>query len=254
MEDFPEDLRSFLQTHPCFQLTDSKKIRCSLNAHEFPRSLAELQRFTAGNKYKKLRAQAEFDYTQYEPHIVRSTKQPDHLFCKLTLRHINRVPQHVLCHVSGRRYRRALEQYEECVRQGVEFVPVQLKKKKRPKEAAGSEGRAAGSERRASRKQDSGVWTPNSSDGEDSDSSDSMSDLYPPSVFTVKKTDDEQNVSDAEEDDFQTDDDDDEDVSEMEVENQMQKRKKVQSAGFTKKIKKNKKKKGFKHVGKVNGK
>uniref|UniRef100_A0A673GIC3 Surfeit 2 n=1 Tax=Sinocyclocheilus rhinocerous TaxID=307959 RepID=A0A673GIC3_9TELE len=108
----------------------------------------------------------------------------DHLFCKLTLRHINRVPQHVLRHVSGRRYRRALEQYEECVRQGVEFVPVQLKKKKRPKEAAGSEGRAAGSERRASRKQDSGVWTPNSSNGEDSDSSDSMSDLYPRQCHT----------------------------------------------------------------------
>uniref|UniRef100_A0A672PTD4 Surfeit locus protein 2-like n=1 Tax=Sinocyclocheilus grahami TaxID=75366 RepID=A0A672PTD4_SINGR len=160
----------------------------------------------------------------------------DHLFCKLTLRHINRVPQHVLRHVSGRRYRRALEQYEECVRQGVEFVPVQLKKKRRPKEAAGSEGRAAGSERRASRKQDSGVWTPNSSDGEDSDSSDSMSDLYPPSVFTVKKTDDEQNASDAEED-----------VSEMEVENQMQKRKKVsvtESLNITIHLKK----KNFMHV------
>ncbi len=71
---------------------------------------------------------------------------------------------------------------EECVRQGVEFVPVQLKQKKRPKEreeAAGSEGRATGSERRDRRKQDSGVWTPSLSDGEDSDSSDSMSDLYP---------------------------------------------------------------------------
>lgn len=253
MEDLPDDLRSFLQKHPCFELTESKKIRCSLNAHEFPCNLAELQRFIAGNKYKKLRAQDEFNYSQYQPHIVSSTKQPDHLFCKLTLRHINRVPQHVLRHVTGRRYRRALEQYEECVRQGVEFVPVQLKQKKRPKEAAGSEGRAAGSEgrtagseRRASRKQDSGVWTPSSSGAEDSDSSDSMSDLYPPSVFTAKEPDDEQNVNDAEEDDFQTDDD--EDVSEMEVENQMQKRKKVQSAGFTKK------KKGFKHVGKVNGK
>ncbi len=69
---------------------------------------------------------------------------------------------------------------EECVRQGVAFVPVQLKQKKRPKEreeAAGSEGRATGSERRASRKQDSGVW--NLSSSENSDSSDSMSDLYP---------------------------------------------------------------------------
>ncbi len=62
---------------------------------------------------------------------------------------------------------------EECVRQGVAFVPVQLKQKKRPKERE----EAAGSERQASRKQDSGVWTLSSS--EDSDSSDSMSDLYP---------------------------------------------------------------------------
>lgn len=43
-------------------------------------------------------------------------------------------------------------------------------------------------------------------------------------MFTEKKPDDEQKVSEAEEDDFQTDD---EDVSEMEVDNQMQKRKKV---------------------------
>ncbi|XP_042579409.1 LOW QUALITY PROTEIN: surfeit locus protein 2 [Cyprinus carpio] len=237
MEDLPEDLRSFLQKHPCFQLTDSKKIRCSLNAHEFPCSLAELQRFTAGSKYKNLRAQAEFDYSQYEPHIVSSTKQPDHLFCKLTLRHINRVPQHVLRHVSGRRYRRALEQYEECVRQGVEFVPVQLKQKKRPKEAPQKEDRPTTKKsRRISRKQDSGVWTPSTSGGEDSDSSDSMSDLYPPSVFTVKKPDDEQNVSDAEEDDFQTDDEEDEDVSEMEVENQIQKRKKVCVIAHTNKL------------------
>ncbi len=44
-------------------------------------------------------------------------------------------------------------------------------------------------------------------------------------MFTEKKPDGEQKGSDAEEDDFQTDDD--EGVSEMEVENQMQKRKKV---------------------------
>ncbi|KAL1273547.1 hypothetical protein QQF64_026361, partial [Cirrhinus molitorella] len=228
MEDLPEDLRSFLQKHPCFQLTDSKKIRCTLNAHEFPCSLAELQHFTAGNKYKKLSAQAEFDYSQYEPHIVNSTKQPNHLFCKLTLRHINRVPVHVLRHVNGKRYRKALERYEECVRQGVEYVPIQLRRKQRPKE----HNEAAGSERRANRKEDSGIWAPKSSDSEEGDSDDSMSDLYPPSVFTVKKADDEQNVNDAEEDDFQTDDDDDE-VSEMEVENQMQKRKKVRSCTQT---------------------
>lgn len=45
------------------------------------------------------------------------------------------------------------------------------------------------------------------------------------SMFT-QKTEEEQNLKDGEEDDFETDDDDGE-VSEMEVENQTQKRKKV---------------------------
>ena len=52
------------------------QIRCSLNGHEFPCNLAELQRFTQGKKYEKLSAAAEFNYGQYEPHIVPSTKQP----------------------------------------------------------------------------------------------------------------------------------------------------------------------------------
>ncbi|XDV21563.1 hypothetical protein PO909_026644 [Leuciscus waleckii] len=256
MEDLHEDLRAFLQKHPCFQLTDSKKIKCTLNDHEFPCSLDELQHFTSGKKYKKLSAEVEFDYKQFEPHVVNSTKQPNHLFCKLTLRHINRVPHHVLRHVTGRRYRKALDQYEECVRQGVKFVPVQLRQKKRAHvcdEATGSEKRATGSEKRANRKEDSGVWAPGSSDVEDSDSEDSLSDLYPPSMFT-KKEEDEQNMK--EEDDFETDDDDDDDdeVSEMEVENQIQKRKKAPPPGFSKKFKKNGKKNGFTHVGKVNGK
>lgn len=45
-------------------------------------------------------------------------------------------------------------------------------------------------------------------------------------LFTVNKAEDIDGIKDGEEDDFETDDDDDE-VTEMEVENQMQKRKKV---------------------------
>lgn len=248
MEGLPEELRSFLQTNPFLQLTDSKKIKCTLNGHEFPCSLAELQHFTSGKKYKQLSADANFDYSQYEPHIVTSTKQPNHLFCKLTLRHINRVPQHVLRHVNGKKYKKALEKYEECIRQGVEFVPASLQKKRRTKDddVTGSESRGK------KKKEDSGVWNPSTSDSEKSDSEDSMSDLYPPSLFTVNKADDEDGMKDGEEDDFETDDDDD--VTEMEVETQMQKRKKAQPSALTKKFRKNKKKKGFRSVGKVNGK
>ncbi|XP_051552385.1 surfeit locus protein 2-like isoform X2 [Myxocyprinus asiaticus] len=248
MEDLSEDLRTFLQNHPFFELTDSKKVKCTLNGHEFPCSLAELQHFTSGKKYKKLSEEAEFDYSQYEPHIVPSTKQLNHLFCKLTLRHISRIPQHILRHVNGKRYKKAHEKYEECVRQGVEFVPARLKQKKRPKERDD----VTGSDRRHKKKEDSGIWAPSSSDVENGDSEDSMSDLYPTSMFTSKKAEDDEGMRNGEEEDFETDNDDD--VSEMEVENQTPKRKKVQSSGFTKKFKKNKKKKGFRHVAKVNGK
>lgn len=54
----------------CFQ------VKCSLNGHEFPCNLQELENFTKGRKYEKLSAAADFNYSQYEPHIVPSTKQP----------------------------------------------------------------------------------------------------------------------------------------------------------------------------------
>lgn len=47
------------------------------------------------------------------------------------------------------------------------------------------------------------------------------------SLFILKAEEDEEGMNDAEEDDFKTDDDDDDDVTEMEVENRMQKRRKV---------------------------
>lgn len=52
------------------------QIKCTLNGHEFPCILTELKNFTSGKKYKKLSAIAEFDYSQYEPHVVPSTKEP----------------------------------------------------------------------------------------------------------------------------------------------------------------------------------
>ncbi|KAB5522291.1 hypothetical protein PHYPO_G00157900 [Pangasianodon hypophthalmus] len=261
MDDLPADLREFLQNQPFLELTEAKRIKCTLNGHEFPCNLAELQNFISGKKFNKLCAGEEFNYSQYEPHLVPSTKQPNHLFCKLTLRHINRMPHHVLRHVSGKRYKKALAQYEECVKQGVEFVPVRLRQKKQRRDTDDGMERASegGSKhkQKEKQKQDSGIWAPSSSEGEGSDSEDSMSDLYPPTLFTLKKSE-EQEEMEEDEDEFQTDDDDDDDmeVSETEEEKQAaQKRKKVQSAGFNKKFKKNRKRKGFKCISKVkNGK
>lgn len=60
---------------------------------------------------------------------------------------------------------------EECVKQGIEFVPAALKQK-RPKGT-----REDPRERPSS--QGSKSWEPSSSDDDQSDSEDSMSDLYP---------------------------------------------------------------------------
>uniref|UniRef100_A0A670YGN4 Endonuclease/exonuclease/phosphatase domain-containing protein n=1 Tax=Pseudonaja textilis TaxID=8673 RepID=A0A670YGN4_PSETE len=62
--------------------------------------------FTSLTQCKK-RGVEVLDYSEYEPHIMPSTKNPNQLFCKLTLCHLNKIPEHVLHHVQGQRYRKA---------------------------------------------------------------------------------------------------------------------------------------------------
>ncbi|XP_077398972.1 surfeit locus protein 2 [Vanacampus margaritifer] len=247
MADLPADVKAFLVTHPFLELTDSKKIKCTLNGHEFPCNLEELQNFIKGKKYQKLSSQAEFNYSQYEPHIVPSSKQPNQLFCKLTLRHLNRQPHHLLKHVNGKRFKKALGKYEECVKQGIEFVPIRLQQK-RPKETSTDVQRGRKS------KHGNGGWEASSSDDENrSDSEDSMSDLYPSAVFTMKDSAEEnmEAVPREDEDDFQTDEDDEMEVDALPV----QKRKKVQGGGGSqKKFKNNRKDRNKKSVKMINGK
>ncbi|KAM9720373.1 surfeit locus protein 2 isoform 2-T2 [Dama dama] len=114
MNELPADVRAFLREHPSLRLEPGAcKVRCALTGHELPCRLPELQLYTRGKKYRRLvRASPAFDYAEFEPHIVPSTKNPHQLFCRLTLRHINKSPEHVLRHTQGRRYRRALHKSE----------------------------------------------------------------------------------------------------------------------------------------------
>ncbi|XP_004714592.2 surfeit locus protein 2, partial [Echinops telfairi] len=116
---------------------------------------------------------------ELEPHIVPSTKNPHQLFCKLTLRHINKCPEHVLRHTRGRRYQRALHKYTECQQQGLEYVPACLLHRRRPRgEKEGTDTRPSGGR--------GDFWEPEPSEEQGAQSEDSMSDLYPPELFTRK--------------------------------------------------------------------
>lgn len=169
----PQDLASFLQQHPALQPSADNRVKCSLTGHELPCRLADLQAYTQGKKYQRLMMKEPFNYSQFEPHVVPSTKNPHQLFCKLTIRHINKVPQHVLRHVNGKRYQRALNKYQDCVALGIPFVPACLSQKQK---------RNRDSDRKPRHK--SKFWEPDESGSESACSEDSLSDLYPEKVFS----------------------------------------------------------------------
>ncbi|XP_075187978.1 surfeit locus protein 2 [Anomaloglossus baeobatrachus] len=176
MEDLSDDVRGLLEKHPALELIPGNKVRFTVTGHELPCRLPELRSFTEGKKYQRLtRRPGIYDYSRFHPHIVPSTKQEHQLFCKLTLRHINKAPEHVERHVQGKRFTRALQRYEDCQKRGVEFVPacLQRKKKQRPLEDERAQG-------------EGDVWAPKDGQSEHSDSGDSMSDLYPAHMFSKK--------------------------------------------------------------------
>uniref|UniRef100_A0A8C3WI58 Surfeit 2 n=1 Tax=Catagonus wagneri TaxID=51154 RepID=A0A8C3WI58_9CETA len=201
MSEPPAEVLAFLREHPSLRLEPGAlKVRCALTGHELPCRLPELQVYTRGKKYRRLvRTSPAFDYAEFEPHIVPSTKNPHQLFCKLTLRHINKSPEHVLRHTRGRRYQRALRKYEECQQQGVEFVPACLLHKRGTKDRRENDGPARPGQ---------AFWEPVSSDdgAAPSDSDDSMTDLYPPELFARKDLGGAEHRDCS--DDFLTDDED----------------------------------------------
>ncbi|XP_072017755.1 surfeit locus protein 2-like isoform X2 [Amphiura filiformis] len=178
------EIQTYLKKHPSLKYCkESKKIKCDLSGHEIPCKLDALKSYIEGKKYTKLRAQQEFNYKKYEPHIVQSNKKShEHqLFCKLTVRHLNRVPSHVEKHVNGRRYKKALEKYEECQRLGIKFVPPS-----RQKRSAGFGGiESDGEEKRFSTNPEE------SGEESEAESVDSFSDLYPAEDFEMDAEDDE---------------------------------------------------------------
>ncbi|XP_078604819.1 surfeit locus protein 2-like [Branchiostoma floridae x Branchiostoma japonicum] len=192
-ENVPADVRDFVSSHPGFQiLPESTRVLCTLTGHELPYHLPSLQTYANGKKYKNLvsgiKTEDSFDYKKFEPHIIPNDKpkRRHELFCTLTLRHLNKLPSAVYRHVNGRRYKKALEIWEECQRTGEKFVPLCKQNKKRSESLDDSSA-----EKKFSKTQDT-----DSESEEDSD--DSMSDLYPAKYFEAEDSDYDMEVDGAE--------------------------------------------------------
>uniref|UniRef100_UPI00398EE1DA surfeit locus protein 2 n=1 Tax=Pristiophorus japonicus TaxID=55135 RepID=UPI00398EE1DA len=219
------EIAAFLRQHPALRPGDNNRVKCSLTGHEMPCQLAELQAYTKGKKYQRLVTKETFNYSQFEPHIIPSTKHPQQLFCKLTIRHLNKIPQHVLRHVNGKRYQKALRKYTECASLGVPYVPACLsQKKQRNRQSDGMESRGKRSD----------FWEPDGSGASESDQSDdSMSDLYPAHMFSSRDV-----PGKVEETAETLPDEEDGDDEKMEVVTQLsRKRKKTPPRPYLKKLK-----------------
>uniref|UniRef100_A0A6F9DTY3 Superoxide dismutase [Mn], mitochondrial-like n=1 Tax=Phallusia mammillata TaxID=59560 RepID=A0A6F9DTY3_9ASCI len=164
-EGVPVEVKDLLKLHPTLSITENKRIRCSLTSHEMPCIETAVRQHLNGKKYKRLAKDISkpFDYKVFEPHIVPSIKKnhEHQLFCTLTLRHVNKIPAHVNCHVQGRRFLKAKLRWEACQKTGEKFIPTPQLNRQKVKDVDMYEDEFKGG----------------------SDSDDSFSDLYPEKYF-----------------------------------------------------------------------
>ncbi|RUS86148.1 hypothetical protein EGW08_006096 [Elysia chlorotica] len=184
----PPDIQALLAKHKSLKYNESKnKVICQLTKHEMPPALGAIESYVKGKKYQKA-AEKTFDFNQYKPHIVPSSKRQHlhELFCFLTLRHVARTQQAVERHVSGKRYKRALARWTKCQETGEKFIP-----------RGGRRKNTGGSDSDNIRSGGAPNWSDDSA-GEDDADEDDLEDLYPAEVFGGD-SDDEGDASEAEE-------------------------------------------------------
>ncbi|CAF0917568.1 unnamed protein product [Adineta ricciae] len=107
---------SLLNTYPSLKrLPDKDRIKCSWTQHEMPARVDAIEKYIQGKKYQQI-LKKKFDYDtleKFKDFIEPSTKKNHErqLFCKLTSRHLNKDPHHIMKHVEGKKFKRA---YAQC--------------------------------------------------------------------------------------------------------------------------------------------
>jgi len=99
-----------------------------------PARIDAIEKYIQGKKYQQL-LKKKFDYDhleKFKEFLEPSTKKnhEKQLFCKLTSRHLNKEPHHIMKHIEGKRFQRAYTHWQECQANGTEYVPIGRKQKK----------------------------------------------------------------------------------------------------------------------------
>ncbi|CAL8085425.1 unnamed protein product [Calicophoron daubneyi] len=105
-------------------IPEKQRIRCIYTMHEMPYDFELVSHHISCPKYK--RAYVKHLLEEHSDYIVDVSSSIEHrnqLFCKLTWRYINKDPDHLLRHLHGRRFQKALIRYNQCKETGGVFVP-----------------------------------------------------------------------------------------------------------------------------------
>jgi hypothetical protein len=126
---------TLLKTYPSLKrLPDKDRIKCSWTQHEIPARIDAIEKYVQGKKYQQLLKKNVDNNSldKFKEFLEPSTKKNHErqLFCKLTWRHLNKEPHHIVKHIEGKRFQRAYAHWQECQTNGTEYVPIGRKKKK----------------------------------------------------------------------------------------------------------------------------
>lgn len=106
---------------------DTKKIHCSLTGHEMQKNIESIKTYVNGKKFRKASEKNKCNLLEkYKEHFQPSFRKhsENQLLCKITWREFTNDPQHIERHVNGKRFKRALKHYNECLEKGIPFKPL----------------------------------------------------------------------------------------------------------------------------------
>eukprot|EP01041_Mallomonas_annulata_P002611 gene2611-5104_t len=107
-----KSVANLLAKSPHLSLTPTNRIKCDVTGHEMPVRFDTIQQYLDSKSYKKALEWYSYDYSSFLPYIIPSRKNDKQLWCTVTKQPLNKIPEEVKKHMSGKKFRRLLEEYK----------------------------------------------------------------------------------------------------------------------------------------------
>ena len=90
------------------KLLPSNKILCDVTGHEMSARFDVVNAHINGKKFKKAFEWYSYDFSEFEPYIIKNKENEKYLYCTITNQSLNRIPDEVKKHINGKRFLRFL--------------------------------------------------------------------------------------------------------------------------------------------------